>query len=59
MPVYSLIKSEKSRPKYKQLLQDKFITRWQSEKVDVAAYVTEIMDEMDKNGFSGFTTNLP
>lgn len=53
-----LIKNEHQRPKYKQLLQDPFILRAQKEEVDVAAYVTEIMDEMANNGISAFTTNL-
>lgn len=55
----SLIKEEMERPKYKQLLQDPFILRAQSEDVDVAAYVSEIMDEMANNGISAFTTNQP
>lgn len=54
----SLIKEELSRPKYNKLLQDKFILRAENEKVDVAAYVTQIMDEMANNGISAFTTNL-
>lgn len=54
---FSLSKSEHQRPKYKQLLQDPFIMRAQKEEVDVAAYVTEIMDEMANNGISAFTTN--
>ncbi|KAJ8979412.1 hypothetical protein NQ317_015844 [Molorchus minor] len=53
-----LIKPEHQRPKYKQLLQYPFILRAQKEDVDVAAYVTEIMDEMANNGISAFTTNL-
>ncbi|XP_050511541.1 dual specificity mitogen-activated protein kinase kinase 4-like [Diabrotica virgifera virgifera] len=53
-----LIKQENQRPKYKQLLQDPFILRAQKEEIDVAAYVTEIMDEMANNGISAFTTNL-
>nr|CAI5818145.1 unnamed protein product [Callosobruchus analis] len=52
-----LIKQETQRPKYKQLLQDPFILRAQKEEVDVASYVTEIMDEMANNGISAFTTN--
>ncbi|XP_018577335.1 dual specificity mitogen-activated protein kinase kinase 4 isoform X1 [Anoplophora glabripennis] len=52
-----LLKNEHQRPKYKQLLQDPFILRAQKEEVDVAAYVTEIMDEMANNGISAFTTN--
>lgn len=54
---FSLIKTENLRPKYKQLLQDPFILKAQKEEVDVAAYVTEIMDEMANNGISAFTTN--
>lgn len=54
-----LIKTETDRPKYKKLLQDPFILRAQTEEVDVAAYVTEIMDEMANNGISAFTTNQP
>ncbi|XP_066255469.1 dual specificity mitogen-activated protein kinase kinase 4-like isoform X1 [Euwallacea similis] len=53
-----LIKQETSRPKYNKLLQDPFILRAIQERVDVAAYVTEIMDEMANNGISAFTTNL-
>lgn len=53
-----LIKEEMSRPKYNKLLQDPFILRATQERVDVAAYVTEIMDEMANNGISAFTTNL-
>ncbi|XP_068914967.1 dual specificity mitogen-activated protein kinase kinase 4 isoform X5 [Tenebrio molitor] len=52
-----LIKEELARPKYKQLLEDPFIVRAQKEKVDVAAYVSRIMDEMANNGISAFTTN--
>lgn len=55
----SLIKEEMERPKYKQLLQDPFILRAQNEQVNVAAYVSEIMDEMANNGISAFTTNQP
>ncbi|XP_019880983.1 dual specificity mitogen-activated protein kinase kinase 4 isoform X2 [Aethina tumida] len=53
-----LIKDEHARPKYNRLLQDPFILRSQKEQVDVAAYVSEIMDEMANNGISAFTTNL-
>lgn len=53
----SLIKDEHARPKYKRLLEDPFISRAQKEKVDVAAYVSRIMDEMANNGISAFTTN--
>ncbi|XP_060523331.1 dual specificity mitogen-activated protein kinase kinase 4-like [Cylas formicarius] len=52
-----LIKQENLRPKYNKLLQDPFILRSQQEKVDVAAYVREILDAMAKNGVSAFTTN--
>lgn len=54
---YSLIKKENERPKYNKLLQHSFVVRAQNEDVDVAAYVTEIMDEMANNGVSAFTTN--
>lgn len=53
-----LIKTEVQRPKYNKLLQDKFIVRSQNEEVDVAAYVSEIMDEMANNGISAFTTDV-
>ncbi|KAH1025253.1 hypothetical protein HUJ05_010011 [Dendroctonus ponderosae] len=54
-----LIKQENLRPKYNKLLQDPFILRATQDKdVDVAAYVTKIMDEMANNGISAFTTNL-
>lgn len=53
-----LIKQETLRPKYNKLLQDPFILRAMQERIDVAAYVTEIMDEMANNGISAFTTNL-
>lgn len=53
----SLIKNEHERPKYNKLLQDPFILQAQKEQVDVASYVSEIMDEMANNGISAFTTN--
>lgn len=56
--MFSLTKAEFDRPKYNKLLQDEFILRARDEKVDVAAYVSEIMDEMTNNGISAFTTNL-
>lgn len=46
------------RPKYNKLMQDRFILRAKEEEVDVAAYVTKIMDEMANNGISAFTTNM-
>lgn len=52
-----LIKDEHLRPKYNKLLLDPFILRSQTEQVNVAAYVSEIMDEMANNGISAFTTN--
>lgn len=55
----SLIKDELQRPKYNKLLQDPFITKAKNEEVDVAAYVSEILDEMANNGISFFTTNQP
>ncbi|XP_065157768.1 dual specificity mitogen-activated protein kinase kinase 4-like isoform X2 [Atheta coriaria] len=53
-----LIKEETERPKYNRLLKMPFIQRASNEDVDVAAYVTEIMDEMTNNGISAFTTNV-
>lgn len=53
-----MIKDETLRPKYNRLLQDRFILRAKEEEVDVAAYVSEIMDEMANNGISAFTTNM-
>lgn len=52
-----LIKDELSRPKYNKLLQDPFIINAEKEEVDVASYVSDIMDEMANNGVSAFTTN--
>ncbi|XP_018323966.1 dual specificity mitogen-activated protein kinase kinase 4 isoform X2 [Agrilus planipennis] len=54
-----LIKEESSRPKYNKLLQDAFIIRSEKEEVDVASYISQIMDEMANNGISAFTTNQP
>lgn len=56
---FSLIKEEQKRPKYNKLLQDPFIVKAQKEEVDVAEYVSGIMDEMANNGISAFTTNQP
>lgn len=56
---YSLIKEEINRPKYNKLLQHPFITTSENEIVDVAAYVSHIMDEMANNGISVFTTDQP
>ncbi|XP_071051844.1 dual specificity mitogen-activated protein kinase kinase 4-like isoform X2 [Onthophagus taurus] len=52
-----LIKEESSRPKYNKLLQDPFIIRSASEAVDVAEYVTKILDNMSDMGITAFTTD--
>lgn len=41
-----LIKDETQRPKYNKLLEDPFIMRSDSESVDVAGYVCQILDQM-------------
>lgn len=48
-----LIKDELQRPKYPKLLEHPFIKRSESELVDVAAYVTHIMDRWSNNGSDG------
>ncbi|OUC48518.1 hypothetical protein D917_00077 [Trichinella nativa] len=39
-----LMKDEEQRPKYKQLLETKFITKYEREAVDVGAYVCSVFD---------------
>ncbi|KRY77144.1 Dual specificity mitogen-activated protein kinase kinase 4 [Trichinella pseudospiralis] len=39
-----LMKDEEQRPKYKQLLETKFITKYEREVVDVGAYVCSVFD---------------
>lgn len=55
----SLIKEETQRPKYNRLLEHAFIKGIDQSRVDVAAYVCEILDAMERNGVSPFTTDQP
>ncbi|XP_034242418.1 dual specificity mitogen-activated protein kinase kinase 4 [Thrips palmi] len=54
-----LIKEETQRPKYNRLLEHDFIKRSETEKVDVAAYVCSVLDDMANNGIAAFTTDQP
>lgn len=56
---FSLIKEETQRPKYNRLLEHPFIKGIDQSRVDVAAYVCEILDAMERNGVSPFTTDQP
>lgn len=56
---YSLIKEEQERPKYNELLEHPFIRRGEEVTVNVASYVSEILDSMADNGIDAFTTNQP
>ncbi|KFD58562.1 hypothetical protein M514_00788 [Trichuris suis] len=44
-----LIKDEEQRPKYTQLLESKFILRYERETVDVGAYVASVFDSLIKH----------
>jgi mitogen-activated protein kinase kinase 4 len=55
----SLIKEETQRPKYNRLLEDKFIRSSDEANVDVAQYVSEVLDAMANNGATAFTMNQP
>jgi len=44
-----LIKDEQQRPKYKSLLTQPFIKTSEAEAVDVAAYVEQVLDRLDKH----------
>lgn len=57
--INSLIKEEKDRPKYSKLLQHPFIQRGEQSHTDVAVYVAVILEEMERNGITPFTTNEP
>jgi len=48
-----LIKDETQRPKYNKLLEHPFIQRSDTETVDVASYVCDILDQMPNSGTSG------
>ncbi|XP_049775161.1 dual specificity mitogen-activated protein kinase kinase 4-like isoform X3 [Schistocerca cancellata] len=54
-----LIKEETQRPKYSKLLEHEFIVRSDQESVDVAHYVSNILDSMANNGATMFTMNQP
>ncbi|KAG0719302.1 Dual specificity mitogen-activated protein kinase kinase 4 [Chionoecetes opilio] len=45
-----LIKDESSRPKYKQLLEHAFVMRSKADPMDVAEFVSGILDKMANNG---------
>ncbi|KAK3878199.1 hypothetical protein Pcinc_017153 [Petrolisthes cinctipes] len=45
-----LIKDESSRPKYKQLLEHDFVMRSRADPMDVAKFVSGILDKMANNG---------
>lgn len=52
-----LIKEEMQRPKYNKLLEHSFIKMSDEAVVDVAVYVSSILDNMTNNGAPVFTTN--
>ncbi|XP_023290872.2 dual specificity mitogen-activated protein kinase kinase 4 [Lucilia cuprina] len=54
-----LIKNESERPKYDRLLQMPFILRGERSNTDVAEYVTDILEAMEQDGITQFTTNQP
>lgn len=56
---YSLIKEETQRPKYNKLLEHAFIRRSDEAKIDVAHYVSDVLDNMANNGATMFTMNQP
>ncbi|XP_012271928.1 dual specificity mitogen-activated protein kinase kinase 4 [Orussus abietinus] len=54
-----LIKEETQRPKYNKLLEHPFIRRSEEASIDVAAYISSVLDSMANNGVTPFTTNQP
>ncbi|EDW59720.1 uncharacterized protein Dvir_GJ11038 [Drosophila virilis] len=54
-----LIKKESDRPKYSRLLQMPFIRRGENSHTDVAAYVADVLESMESDGITQFTTNQP
>ncbi|KAJ8682578.1 hypothetical protein QAD02_018370 [Eretmocerus hayati] len=54
-----LIKEETQRPKYNKLLEHPFIRISEEAKIDVAAYISDVLDNMARNGVSPFTTDQP
>lgn len=57
--VSSLIKEETQRPKYNKLLEHPFIRRAEEATIDVAAYISGVLDNMANNGVTPFTANQP
>lgn len=55
----SLIKDESLRPKYSKLMQHPFIAYGEQNRTDVAGYVSDILESMERNGITAFTTNNP
>ncbi|XP_024940837.1 dual specificity mitogen-activated protein kinase kinase 4 isoform X2 [Cephus cinctus] len=54
-----LIKEETQRPKYNKLLEHPFIRKAEKATIDVAAYISGVLDNMANNGVTPFTTNQP
>ncbi|XP_037923314.1 dual specificity mitogen-activated protein kinase kinase 2 [Hermetia illucens] len=54
-----LIKDESQRPKYSKLLQLPFIQRGERSHTDVAAYFGNVLEQMEQDGITQFTTNQP
>ncbi|XP_071442274.1 dual specificity mitogen-activated protein kinase kinase 4-like isoform X3 [Hetaerina americana] len=54
-----LIKDETQRPKYNKLLEHPFIKCSDETAIDVALYVSDILDRMSNNGRTMFTMNDP
>uniref|UniRef100_A0A1B6CQT0 mitogen-activated protein kinase kinase n=1 Tax=Clastoptera arizonana TaxID=38151 RepID=A0A1B6CQT0_9HEMI len=54
-----LIKEENQRPKYNKLLEHPFIRCSDEAKIDVAYYVSDVLDNMANNGATMFTMNQP
>lgn len=54
-----LIKEETQRPKYNKLLEHAFIRKAEEATIDVAAYISGVLDNMANNGVTPFTTNQP
>ncbi|XP_076246578.1 dual specificity mitogen-activated protein kinase kinase 4 isoform X2 [Calliopsis andreniformis] len=52
-----LIKEETQRPKYNKLLEHPFIRKAEEDTVDVAAYISGVLDNMVLRGLTPFTTN--
>lgn len=54
-----LIKEETQRPKYNKLIEHPFIKGIDQSRTDVAEYVCQVLDNMERNGVSPFTTDQP